>query len=174
MARLRYLTGKLEDDRGVCHAQKPVHIKDRSSFRLQGWFRPSVPYGEGSDPCHLRAMLERQAIGRRAMENGPNRVLLGVIALIFVAGAAAVWSESRGIAILSLCMPGLALLVDATDRRRFRHRYERVRILPPACLACLYELSGLTTEPDGCTICPECGAAWRLSLATAEPPTNPP
>ncbi|MBZ0171504.1 MAG: hypothetical protein K8E66_03915, partial [Phycisphaerales bacterium] len=94
MARLRHLTGKLEDDRGVCHAQKPVHIKDRSSFRLQGWCRPSVPWGEGSDPCHLRAMLERQAIGRRAMENGPNRVLMGVIVLIFVAGAAAIWSES--------------------------------------------------------------------------------
>ena len=28
--------------------------------------------------------------------------------------------------------------------------------------ACGYCLSGLVVETDGCTVCPECGAAWRL------------
>ena len=162
MPRIRLLTGKLEDDRGVCHPQTPVRIKDSSSFRLQGWFRPSVPYGEGSDPCHLRAMLERQAISRRMMADGPNRLLMGVIVVIFVAGAAAVWSQSKDIAIASLCLPGIVILMDAVDRRRFRQRYEQVRTLPPVCLACLYDLSGLEPEPDGCTVCPECGAGWKL------------
>jgi hypothetical protein len=162
MEPIRYTTDILEDGRGLCHPQKPVNIKDRSSFRPQGWFRQSVQYGEGCDPCHLRAMLERQALARREMENGPNRLLLGVIVLICVPVAAAVWSESKAIAIAALCTPMALVLVHAVDRRRFGVRLERVRALPPVCLACLYDLSGLPPEPDGCTVCPECGAAWKL------------
>ena len=30
------------------------------------------------------------------------------------------------------------------------------------CAGCLYELEGLRAEGDGCCVCPECGAAWRL------------
>ena len=30
------------------------------------------------------------------------------------------------------------------------------------CPSCLYELDGVPAEPDGCTVCPECGAAWRV------------
>lgn len=36
------------------------------------------------------------------------------------------------------------------------------------CAGCLFFLEGLPAEPDGCTVCPECGAAWRL------PPHSPP
>lgn len=35
------------------------------------------------------------------------------------------------------------------------------------CRACNYNLENLTPDPDGCTTCPECGAAWKL------PPTLP-
>jgi hypothetical protein len=31
-----------------------------------------------------------------------------------------------------------------------------------ACPACLYDLTGLHPEADGCTLCPECSAAWSL------------
>jgi hypothetical protein len=37
--------------------------------------------------------------------------------------------------------------------------------LPPVCPSCRYHLAGLPTEPDGCTVCPECGAAWRFGPA---------
>jgi hypothetical protein len=40
-----------------------------------------------------------------------------------------------------------------------RHGARRAAI----CAACGYDLHGLTPEPDGCTVCPECGAAWRLA-----------
>lgn len=30
------------------------------------------------------------------------------------------------------------------------------------CAACGYALKGLAPDPDGCTVCPECGAAWTL------------
>jgi hypothetical protein len=31
------------------------------------------------------------------------------------------------------------------------------------CASCQYALDGILPEPDGCTVCPECGAAWKLS-----------
>ena len=30
------------------------------------------------------------------------------------------------------------------------------------CPSCRYNLDGTSPESDGCTVCPECGAAWRL------------
>jgi hypothetical protein len=30
------------------------------------------------------------------------------------------------------------------------------------CPACGYEIGSLPAATDGCTVCPECGAAWRL------------
>ncbi len=30
------------------------------------------------------------------------------------------------------------------------------------CPACAYRLFDIEAEPDGCTVCPECGGAWRL------------
>lgn len=34
------------------------------------------------------------------------------------------------------------------------------------CFACCYKLDGIQPESDGCTVCPECGAAWKLSETT--------
>lgn len=31
----------------------------------------------------------------------------------------------------------------------------------PLCLVCAYRMDGLKPDPDGCTVCPECGAAWH-------------
>ncbi len=42
--------------------------------------------------------------------------------------------------------------------RVFARRDEQNR-----CRACTFSLAGLAAEPDGCTVCPECGAAWKLS-----------
>lgn len=30
------------------------------------------------------------------------------------------------------------------------------------CLSCAYELCGLQVDTDGCVVCPECGAAWKV------------
>jgi hypothetical protein len=40
------------------------------------------------------------------------------------------------------------------------------------CASCGYDLRSLTPAPDGCTVCPECGAAWRLP-AVDDPGTSP-
>lgn len=33
------------------------------------------------------------------------------------------------------------------------------------CPSCAYRIDGVTPEGDGCTVCPECGGAWRLGDA---------
>ena len=35
------------------------------------------------------------------------------------------------------------------------------------CGSCGYALQGLGREPDGCVVCPECGAAWKVPIAGA-------
>ncbi len=30
------------------------------------------------------------------------------------------------------------------------------------CADCGYSIHGIPAEPDGCTVCPECGAAWMI------------
>jgi hypothetical protein len=163
MSRLHPLTGKLEDDRGVCHSPKPIRFKDRSSFRLTGWFRSSAPFGEGTEPSHLRVMLDRQMINRQWMDGGANRVLWGIVVVIFlVSGAVALFQSKDLAALAAVFMLPILKGMDIIDRRQFHARYQQVAELPPACLACLYELSGCPTDADGCTVCPECGAAWRL------------
>ena len=36
------------------------------------------------------------------------------------------------------------------------------------CGCCLYSLEGLLPAKDGCRVCPECGAAWRLGPADGD------
>ncbi|MCA9306278.1 MAG: zinc ribbon domain-containing protein [Phycisphaerales bacterium] len=41
-------------------------------------------------------------------------------------------------------------------------RVRRELVYRKRCASCGYSLAELTMEDDGCTVCPECGAAWRL------------
>ncbi len=42
---------------------------------------------------------------------------------------------------------------------RLQSRFSRII---GRCASCGYDLHGLGREDDGCTICPECGTAWKL------------
>lgn len=44
-----------------------------------------------------------------------------------------------------------------------RHLAVRRRRTRCRCVACGYSLARLPKEPDDCTVCPECGAAWRFA-----------
>ena len=37
------------------------------------------------------------------------------------------------------------------------------------CPCCTYRLPGIIAESDGCTVCPECGAAWKLLVGPVPP-----
>jgi hypothetical protein len=38
----------------------------------------------------------------------------------------------------------------------------RICVKNGICSACGYSIKGLEPQDDGCTVCPECGAAWRF------------
>lgn len=39
------------------------------------------------------------------------------------------------------------------------------------CASCGYSLREIDAAPDGCTVCPECGSAWRITSKDQSPPT---
>lgn len=55
------------------------------------------------------------------------------------------------------------LCVGTPTMRGMHERIHRRLAHLRMCLCCGYELEGIPAESDGCTVCPECGAAWRLT-----------
>lgn len=61
---------------------------------------------------------------------------------------------------LGLVFVGLAVLMHAMTLGMRARAAELLRM--KECPSCRYHLDDLEPDPDGCTICPECGAAWRV------------
>ncbi len=57
--------------------------------------------------------------------------------------------------------------------RGLANHHARLWVMQSLCGACGYSLTGLNNAPDGCRVCPECGAAWRV-LAMPQDPSNTP
>ncbi|MBX3406621.1 MAG: hypothetical protein KF869_07640, partial [Phycisphaeraceae bacterium] len=77
----------------------------------------------------------------------------------------------------------LPLLMYAVIRGS-RRRTCRIIVRHGYCASCGYPLREIAAAPDGCTVCPECGSAWRIGTPAsptsvsppaiaAAPPTNP-
>jgi len=74
-----------------------------------------------------------------------------------------------GLIMPVVCGAGIWLIVTAAlQYERFAARRRGLRLLAREghCLRCLYSLRGIPPQKDGCTVCPECGAAWRLAPET--------
>jgi len=65
------------------------------------------------------------------------------------------------VAATSVGLVAGVLLLAAVRSRCQRGAVTQLRGLRK-CLSCGYELRGLTPAEDGCVVCPECSAAWRL------------
>lgn len=91
-----------------------------------------------------------------------------VLAALFI-GALLVLATFRShpllIAVGIPCIFALVLLTTwLTDNvRRPAPTYESFGALLAHgyCPSCGYRIDDFRPEPDGCTVCPECGAAWR-------------
>jgi hypothetical protein len=95
-------------------------------------------------------------------------LLLMITAVVFAA-LSAWWAVRAGpgarlqpIGTLGWAVLGLVLGV-MTFRYKFRQSPEKIveaALRERCCPSCNYSLSGISPDPDGCTTCPECGAAW--------------
>ena len=67
-------------------------------------------------------------------------------------------------------VPGVVGASFLVSTSRFARRVIRSSFLQArVCFGCQYDLANLNACDDGCTVCPECGAAWKLGTATSPP-----
>ena len=78
-------------------------------------------------------------------------LLVSVIAAYFAGIAAAGWTIAFAVLLVAVLV-SLARAFGSTHPASGSH-----------CPNCDYQLAGLPPAPDGCTVCPECGAAWKLA-----------
>lgn len=89
-------------------------------------------------------------------------------------GASLPWWASILCAIPIGALP--AIIVIALTRRVAAQRLARFTARAGYCGSCAFDLVHAQEDVDGCRVCPECGAAWRIpaeSLASSQPPTHP-
>jgi hypothetical protein len=85
-------------------------------------------------------------------------IIGGVLAERFISGHPV---SRAGIAALSLLAVGM-LVMGFYPPRGSHRRDARALLEIRRCPSCGFALDGRTPEPDLCTICAECGSAWRL------------
>jgi len=59
------------------------------------------------------------------------------------------------------------VVINFIDRRYFQQIFVPIALEYDCCPSCGYELTGLPVDEeidDGCTVCPECSAAWRRGV----------
>lgn len=88
--------------------------------------------------------------------------------LLFIVFGSMVITSSLGMSQWTLLAPvllGSILVHRIMDRKwnkSYAGQYESVLKENALCPSCVHSLKGLLPSGDGCTVCPECGAAWRL------------
>lgn len=154
----RTQTLRLRDDRGNMFPIRSPHLKleRKADPAAITWYR--------------LAQLRRDSESLPTRIAGYGTIAFAATALVWFGTAAAIGGET-GRAVVLLAFVPVFVAIGLMWRQQLRStlaRYEAKRFeLPPACPSCRYNLASLPPEPDGCTICPECGAAWRL--ASTEP-----
>ncbi len=74
-----------------------------------------------------------------------------------------------GFLVLGIMFVGVPLWVLFSGIGRPADQAKILLLDEGLCATCARSLSGLSAEADGCTVCPECGAAWRIEANRAEP-----
>lgn len=69
------------------------------------------------------------------------------------------WVTFAIVLVLANALIGAVPWIDRREQSRIRREQAA---LPPACLVCAYDLTGIPDDEDGCNVCSECGAAWDV------------
>jgi hypothetical protein len=81
-----------------------------------------------------------------------------VLSTPFLPGSATVVAWALGSA---LAVVGVLLFVISPRRAAPAYPAFVALLANGYCPACAYGIDTIRPEHDGCTVCPECGAAWR-------------
>jgi hypothetical protein len=118
----------------------------------------------------LKELIPPKGVGVRLVEAvAAVMVMIAVCAVLVQLGLSRAWS------IAAFFVGGFVVYgLGGALRRKRLHARHGPRILEEflteeCCPHCGYDLAGVTPGADGCTICPECSAAWRMPLADATP-----
>jgi hypothetical protein len=132
--------------------------RDARGHRFAFWAMSALPRAA---PKALFTLLH----GHR--HAAPSRILVRVIAGVPLAVAIFAWLGYRGTDLILPTIIGVAvmladLLFWLALFQPSTQRTVNEFLNGELCPACGYSIRELAAEPDGCTVCPECGAAWRL------------
>jgi hypothetical protein len=95
----------------------------------------------------------------------PFLVYLILRPLLIPAGSSLLWDIVIIFACSMCASPFLLFWVKWQCRSLNQDRpFPRTVLGFGRCPACMYSLAELPAESDGCTVCPECGGAWRLTV----------
>jgi hypothetical protein len=103
-----------------------------------------------------------------------HAVLLPLYVLTLLLLALAAWLIGRGEVGLAV-MPSvfaIALIGFGLQRRHFLKTSEffpGLWLLGGRCPSCDYQIGRVPPQEDGCTVCPECGAAWKITRGPGAP-----
>ena len=153
----RRMGAKITDDRGVRHALVPHETL------LPGTCEPArrkrlVNAGWHDQPRLTRADWLRMA----------PYLLLMIVAVLLMGQVPALLTFRLHLrmpwGMLAAIPIGLApaALSVWMMRRALPRRLAGVYLRAGFCASCGQDLTGLPRAEDGCTVCPECGAAWRV------------
>jgi predicted Zn-ribbon and HTH transcriptional regulator len=145
--------------------------------RMVGQLDPVAMYLLGRpgpiDPEALRAIAEELDPGevRRRRWKAVGAVAVIILSYTAFFGYFEIFNRWRGwgpvlvgVAILYIVGPPTAFIIEFLRAKRRRVRRTRhVMLRHRHCPHCGYDIRGLPAdEPDGATVCPECGCAWML------------
>ena len=130
---------------------------------------PSAPKVNAPDDIRNVWLLYRRVLwSRHVGQSRVIRFMLGVLALAMLLVLIRVWRDPVSWTEQVLVLPFAALswiwflwwkgCCELASRRWVLALRDAV----PVCASCGYDMRGLPSDPDGCTLCPECGAAWKL------------
>lgn len=140
------------DDRG-----RPIHLEKL----------PHRSYLRAESPPRRFSTLQLQRLRRIEVRNFfVVMVAIGAYLVLCLVGIGWLRAQfgvptpflSLAISIVPMLL-GLWWSANRLDRIYALHHLPALLICP----ACGHSLRGLSPEPDGCTACPECGAAWRAA-----------
>jgi hypothetical protein len=117
-------------------------------------------------PAQLGAGLARHMISMAAQSAAAFWFLLisSILCSIpFAIAAEESTADRLLITFLGLLAYGALASAFLGGRWLFLRRGVRLLLRDRLCPACGYRLSGIAPADDGCTVCPECGAAWRFT-----------